>query len=135
MESDVCAFLAAFHVVEETYSLTGDGLGQQGLAGTGRADEQDALGQLGAKLGVLLGVLEVLDDLLQLGLGFVHAEHVLERDVRLLRKLDLGVDAHDRVATCQSGEHTHTHSKRSEKRQAEHRECGGYLPLNMAVKR
>ena len=111
MESGVCAFLTAFQVVvEEAYSLAGDGLGQQGLAGTGRADEQDALGQLGAELGVLLGVLEVLDDLLQLGLGFVHAEHVLERDVRLLRKLDLGVDAHDRVATCQSdGNNTHTH--------------------------
>ena len=40
-------------------------LGKQGLAGTGRAYQQRALGQLGADGGVLTGVVEEVDDLLQ----------------------------------------------------------------------
>ena len=40
------------------------GLGKQGLAGTGRAYQQRALGQLRADGGVLLGIVEEIDDFL-----------------------------------------------------------------------
>ena len=40
------------------------GLCQHGLAGTRRADEQDALGHRGTDLFVFLGVVQIIDDLL-----------------------------------------------------------------------
>ena len=61
--------------------LAGDGPGQQGLAGAGRAVEQHALGDAGAELLELLGVLQELLDLVELLDGFVGARHVLERDL------------------------------------------------------
>ena len=64
--------------------LAGDGAAEQRLARAWRADQQHALGDAGAERGELLGVLEELDDLLQLLLGLFHAGHVLERDGRLV---------------------------------------------------
>ena len=55
-----------------------DGASQQGLAGAGRADQQDALRDLAAEALELLGVAQVLDDLLKLLLGFVDAGDVVE---------------------------------------------------------
>ena len=43
--------------------LTGDSLGQHGLAGSRRADEQDALWHGGADIGVLLRIVQIIDDL------------------------------------------------------------------------
>ena len=62
--------------------LAGDGPGEQGLAGSGRAVQQDALGDPGAELLELLGVLEELLDLVQLLDGLVDAGDVLERHLR-----------------------------------------------------
>ena len=51
----------------------------------GRPDQQHALRDAAAELLELLRLLQELDDLLQLFLGFVDAGHVLERDLLLLR--------------------------------------------------
>ena len=48
---------------ERHAGLAGDGPGDQRLAGAGRADEQHALGDAGADLAELLGVLQEVDDL------------------------------------------------------------------------
>ena len=66
--------------------LVRDGLGQQRLAGAGRAVEQDALRHLGAELLEALRVAQELDDLLQLGLGLVGAGDVVPADRRLRRR-------------------------------------------------
>ena len=60
--------------------LAGDGAGEQGLAGSGRADQQHAARDPRAERVELLGVLEELDHLGQLLLGLVHAGHVVEGD-------------------------------------------------------
>src|SRR5665811_1706214 len=66
--------------VERHGSLARDGARQQGLAGAGRAVEQDALGDLGTH-GEELGRLgEELLDLEQLLDGLIHASDVGERD-------------------------------------------------------
>ena len=44
--------------------LTGHRLGKQGLAGAGRANQQRALGELRADGGVLLGIVEKINDFL-----------------------------------------------------------------------
>ena len=64
---------------ERHAGLAGDGAGQQGLAGAGRADQQHALGDPGAESVKLLGVLQELDDLAKLVLGLVDAGHVARR--------------------------------------------------------
>eukprot|EP00959_Pyramimonas_sp_CCMP1952_P150795 3155893-Pyramimonas_sp.AAC.1 len=58
---------------ERHASLASHGLGNEGLAGTGRTHEQAAAGDLGAELGVLVGVLQEVNNLLELELGTVHA--------------------------------------------------------------
>ena len=73
--------------------LAGHGLGQQRLAGAGRADEQHALGDAAAEVLVLLGRLEEIDDLAQLGHGLVDAGHVLEGDVQVFLGVDFGFAA------------------------------------------
>ena len=66
--------------------FAGDGAGEERLAGARRAHQQDALGNAAAELLELLGLLEELDDLLQLFLRFLDPGHVLERDLALLRR-------------------------------------------------
>ena len=58
--------------------FAGDGAGEQGLAGAGRADQQDAPRNAAAEALELLRVLQELDDLLQVFLGLVDAGDVLE---------------------------------------------------------
>merc|ERR1719181_752070 len=70
--------------------LAGDRLGEQGLARAGRPHEEAALGDLGAQVGVLVRVLQEVDDLLELQLGAVHAGDVLEGDPGLGDLLELG---------------------------------------------
>ena len=62
--------------VEGRAGLVGDGLGQQRLAGAGRAVQQDARGHARADLLEALGVLQEVDDLLELLLGLVDAGDV-----------------------------------------------------------
>ncbi len=64
--------------------LAGDGARQERLAGAWRADEQHATRDARAERVELLGVLQELDDLLELHLGLVHAGHVGEGDDRLV---------------------------------------------------
>ena len=70
--------------------LAGDRLGQQRLAGAGRADEQDPLGNPAAERLVLLGRAEELDDLAELGDGLVVAGDVVEGDPALVLLVDPG---------------------------------------------
>ena len=60
------------------------GLGQQGLAGAGRAHQQHALGNPGPQRQVLLGVLQELHDLPELLLLLIGAGHVVESDLFVL---------------------------------------------------
>ena len=60
--------------------LTGDRASHERLAGAGRADQEHATRDARAERVELLRVLEELDDFLELGLGLVHAGHVVERD-------------------------------------------------------
>ena len=69
--------------------LVGDGLGQQRLAGAGRAVQQDALGHRGAELAEALRVAQEVDDLLQLGLGLVGAGDLVPADRADGVRLDL----------------------------------------------
>ncbi len=69
---------------ERHLRLTGDGAGQQRLAGTRRADHQHALRNLAAQLLELARVLEEVDDLAHFLLGFVDTGHVSEGDVDLV---------------------------------------------------
>ena len=58
--------------------LAGHGLGQQGFARAGRAHQQNALGNAGAQLGVMLGVAQEIDHLLQLFLFLLGTRHIGE---------------------------------------------------------
>ena len=71
--------------------LARDGPGQQGLAGSGWAHHQDALGDATAQAGELLGVLEEGDDLLDLVLGLLDAGDVGEGDAALVLREQLGL--------------------------------------------
>ena len=55
--------IGAGHVEKGDIRLSRHGLGQQGLAGARHSDEQYALGDVGSQLQELLGVLEVVHDL------------------------------------------------------------------------
>ena len=96
---------------ERHIGLTGHGLGQQRFAGTGRAHQQGALGELGADGGVFLRIVEEVDDLLQRFLCLVLTGHILEGDAGGLFHIDLGIglahiaDAADAAAAL--GEETH----------------------------
>ena len=70
--------LGAGDAEERHAGLAGDGARQQRLAGARRADEQHAARDARAERGELLGVLEELDDFLELFLGLVDAGDVGE---------------------------------------------------------
>src|SRR3970282_672333 len=65
---------------ERHAGLPGDRAREQRLAGARRAQQEDAARDARAEGGELLGVLEELDDLLELLLRFVDAGHVGEGD-------------------------------------------------------
>ncbi len=66
------------HMEEWHIGLAGHGLGQQGLARAGHADQQDTLGYACAHLHKFLRVLQVVDDFEQLVLRFLLASHIGE---------------------------------------------------------
>src|SRR5690606_38394810 len=82
---------------ERHAGLAGDGAGQQRLARAGGADQEHALGDPAAEALELLGGLEELDDLLQLGLGVLQAGDLVEGGALLRLVVSLG-GALDEVA-------------------------------------
>ncbi|MCY1421289.1 hypothetical protein D9M71_369400 [compost metagenome] len=75
--------------------LAGHRLGHQGLAGAGRADQQDALGNPCAEAAVLGLVFEEGDDFLQLGLGLVDAGDIVEGHPGVALHVHLGLGLAD----------------------------------------
>ncbi len=69
---------------ERHICLARNGLGQQGLAGAGRAHQKGSLWYLAAQGGVFLGVLEEVHNLHNLHLGLLQARHILECNFVLL---------------------------------------------------
>src|SRR3990172_13070806 len=67
---------------ERHAGLAGHRLREQRLSSTGGPYQKDALGNASTQRGELLGVLQKLNNFLQLFLGLVHASHVQERDAR-----------------------------------------------------
>ena len=61
---------------ERHVGFTGHSLGQQRFAGAGRAHQQHALGNACAKVRILFGVLEEINDLFKLFLFFVRARNI-----------------------------------------------------------
>ena len=76
-----------------TSGLASHGPGQEGLARSRRADQQNALGNASAQAGEPLGVAQKLDDLDQLLLGLLHPGHVNKGLPlgRLVEKASLGL--------------------------------------------
>ena len=72
------------HGEEGDVSFTSYCLGQEGLASARRAYEECSLGNLTTEVGELLWVLEELDNLLYLLLGFAESGHVLEGNAHLV---------------------------------------------------
>ena len=94
--------------VEGHARLTGTGAGQQGLAGTRRAHQQNAVGDAGTEGVELVRALEELDDFLQLFLLLVLTGHIGEGGglLVLVLVLDLGfADIHDAAATGTAPHH------------------------------
>ena len=81
---------------EADAGLAGDRAGEQGLAGSGRADEQDALGDPGADLLEPLGHPQEVDHLGDLLLHAGVAGDVVERGRRLVGVVGLGLALADR---------------------------------------
>ena len=71
---------------EGNVGLAGHRARQQSLAGSRRAHQQHALGNAPAQLLELLRLAQVLDNLLQLFLGLIHAGHVFECHLLLLHR-------------------------------------------------
>ena len=70
--------------------LAGHGPGDERLACSRRSDQQHALGDAGADLGELLGVLQEVHDLADLHLHALVAGHVVERRAGAFRRVGLG---------------------------------------------
>ena len=110
--------------------LTSHGAGQQGLTGTGRADEQDALGNAPAKTGELARIGEEVDDFGKFFLGFVHTGHVIERDLTLLLIEHTGPGTAKGHGTARSALHlAHEENPHADKQQhGEPRHQQGHVP-------
>ena len=70
--------------------LTGDRLGQQGLARAGRADHQNSLGNLPAHFGEFLGIFEELHDLGDFFLGLIATGDLGKRDLVTVPRKQFG---------------------------------------------
>ena len=81
---------------ERHVRLAGNGAGEQRLAGPRRADEQHAFRDPAAEVGVLLRVLEELDDLLQFFFRFVDAGDVREPNLHFIVGVNLRAAARER---------------------------------------
>jgi len=107
---------------ERDARLARHGLGQQRLAGTGRADEQRALRQLRADGGVASGVVQEVDDLLERLLRLVLTGDVLKRDAGGLLHIDLGVGLADVADAAESAAAVFGEHAQDEHEQADHQD-------------
>ena len=82
--------LRAAHAEERHPAFAGHGLGEQGLAGARRSDQQNAAGHPAADRGEPSRFLEEFDDLFEFLLGLVHAGDVVEAHPHLVLHVDLG---------------------------------------------
>src|SRR3990172_4495117 len=85
-------------------------LGQEGLAGAGRSDEKNTLGDARAKPGELLRGLEELDNLLKFRDRLVGAAHIRERHPDLLGSHPSGLAAADSEHTPDTAPRGPAHS-------------------------
>jgi hypothetical protein len=83
--------------------LLGDDTREESFPRPWRADEEASLGDLGSERGVLVGVLEEIDDLLQLKLGLVGACDVEEGDAGLGHLLELALGAAEVHGPAEAG--------------------------------
>ena len=90
---------------ERDIRLTGDGAGEQGFAGAGRADHQDALRNRAAEFLELAGVAEEIDDFKQLFLGFLDAGDVFEGDLIAVHREQAGLALAEGHRAAASGFH------------------------------
>ena len=102
------------------------GLGKQGFAGTGRANEQCALWQLCADCSVFLRIVQEVDNLLQRLLGLVLTGNILECHAGLFFHIDLRLTLADiadgaKAAVCAAACH-HDASDQEEAEQQQKRE-------------
>ena len=73
-----------------TFGLAGNGPGQQGLAGAGRADHQHALGNVPTQALEFRRIAQKVDQLTDFVLGLFAPGHILESDLDLILALQLG---------------------------------------------
>ncbi len=85
--------------------FAGDGAGEERLAGARRSDEENAFRDLAAEFRELLRLLEELDDLVQLDLGFVDAGDVFERHLLRAAGEELGLRFAERERLVSAGLH------------------------------
>src|SRR5579864_1841693 len=102
--------------------LAGDGARQQRLAGAGRADHEDALGNLAAELLEFARVLEEVDDLADLLLRLIDTGDVGERDAHLVfaeeprAALAEGHGSPPTGSTLHLSQHVHEHHDQQQRR-------------------
>ena len=109
---------------EGALRFAGHGFGQQGLARSGRAHQQRALGQLRADAGILVRVLQKIHNLLQGVLRFLLAGHVRKGHAGFLVRHDFRVGlpkAHGVHAAAQALAHLPA-QQRSESPEDQHRQ-------------
>ena len=95
--------IGAGHGEEGPAGLPRHGLGQQRLASARRSDQQGPLGKPTAEPGELLGILQELDDFLELDFGLVGAGNVRERDLRSIAREQLGLGFTEREGPAAAG--------------------------------
>ena len=132
--------VAAGEREEGHVGFAGYSLGQQGFTGAGRANEQCTLGDFTAQIGVAVGVLEEVDDFLDLGFGFGEAGHVVEGDlggIIAVEEHSFGLAHGENAGATAAHSAQQQHPQRNQKHnRAKHPEdvgpCAGLLILDVA---
>src|SRR5438067_9639401 len=96
---------------ERHVSFAGYRTGQQGLAGSGRADQQNALGNASTELLEFLRFAQEFNNFAQLFFGFIHAGHVFERDFLLLHGEQAGAALAEAERLVSAGLHLADHEE------------------------
>ena len=115
---------------EGNASFTSDSFGQQGFAGTRRAHQKHAFGDLGANGGKAIGVLEEVDNLGELELGAFNASDIFKGHLGLgfhLNPRFALAEAHSGVATTTLGA-AQQEEQSTEQQQGEEQAAQGRLP-------